>query len=252
MFLVPKLLILCHYDCKSLLKVIIWGEKFFIIHVTVEGCEISKYFHLEVIVQFKFSSHFDKTELDTSHHSDFVTHVIALWHMEGKPRVSPAFLLFPFQVTSFSTPPTPERNNRPSFFSPSLKRKVPRNRIAEMKKSHSANDSEEFFRDDDGGGKRSIDSWTDLSGEGTAERDPSAGFSRRFAGWKKGGSTYSQCLSENEIFHTLKHLLEDWSPQILSMIKLISFLWTHLRETGAAEILPLSQMPQSLGALLQV
>ncbi|RMC02779.1 hypothetical protein DUI87_19970 [Hirundo rustica rustica] len=55
------------------------------------------------------------------------------------------------RVTSFSTPPTPERNNRPSFFSPSLKRKVPRNRIAEMKKSHSANDSEEFFRDDDGG-----------------------------------------------------------------------------------------------------
>nr|KAF6368822.1 hypothetical protein mMyoMyo1_007277 [Myotis myotis] len=28
--------------------------------------------------------------------------------------------------------------------------KVPRNRIAEMKKSHSANDSEEFFREDDG------------------------------------------------------------------------------------------------------
>nr|XP_048680896.1 uncharacterized protein KIAA0930 homolog isoform X3 [Caretta caretta] len=55
------------------------------------------------------------------------------------------------RVTSFSTPPTPERNNRPSFFSPSLKRKVPRNRIAEMKKSHSANDSEEFFRDDDDG-----------------------------------------------------------------------------------------------------
>ncbi|XP_053243587.1 uncharacterized protein KIAA0930 homolog isoform X3 [Podarcis raffonei] len=55
------------------------------------------------------------------------------------------------RVTSFSTPPTPERNNRPSFFSPSLKRKVPRNRIAEMKKSHSANDSEEFFRDDDSG-----------------------------------------------------------------------------------------------------
>ncbi|XP_074128244.1 uncharacterized protein KIAA0930 homolog isoform X1 [Sminthopsis crassicaudata] len=53
------------------------------------------------------------------------------------------------RVTSFSTPPTPERNNRPAFFSPSLKRKVPRNRIAEMKKSHSANDSEEFFRDDD-------------------------------------------------------------------------------------------------------
>lgn len=56
------------------------------------------------------------------------------------------------QVTSFSTPPTPERNNRPTFFSPSLKRKVPRNRIAEMKKSHSANDSEEFFREDDSGG----------------------------------------------------------------------------------------------------
>lgn len=55
------------------------------------------------------------------------------------------------RVTSFSTPPTPERNNRPAFFSPSLKRKVPRNRIAEMKKSHSANDSEEFFREDDSG-----------------------------------------------------------------------------------------------------
>lgn len=55
-------------------------------------------------------------------------------------------------MTSFSTPPTPERNNRPAFFSPSLKRKGPRNRIAEMKKSHSANDSEEFFREDDGGG----------------------------------------------------------------------------------------------------
>ncbi|XP_056598361.1 uncharacterized protein KIAA0930 homolog [Triplophysa dalaica] len=52
------------------------------------------------------------------------------------------------RVTSFSTPPTPERN-RPSFFSPSLRRKVPRNRNAEMKKSHSANDSEEFFREED-------------------------------------------------------------------------------------------------------
>ncbi|XP_077449470.1 uncharacterized protein KIAA0930 homolog isoform X2 [Stigmatopora argus] len=51
-------------------------------------------------------------------------------------------------VTSFSTPPTPERN-RPSFFSPSLRRKVPRHKMAEMKKSHSANDSEEFFREDD-------------------------------------------------------------------------------------------------------
>uniref|UniRef100_A0A8D1YXU5 KIAA0930 n=1 Tax=Sus scrofa TaxID=9823 RepID=A0A8D1YXU5_PIG len=57
------------------------------------------------------------------------------------------------RVTSFSTPPTPERNNRPAFFSPSLKRKVPRHRIAEMKKSHSANDSEEFFREDGAGGE---------------------------------------------------------------------------------------------------
>ncbi|XP_023671008.2 uncharacterized protein KIAA0930 homolog isoform X1 [Paramormyrops kingsleyae] len=54
------------------------------------------------------------------------------------------------RVTSFSTPPTPERN-RPSFFSPSLRRKVPRNYVAEMKKSHSANDSEEFYREDSGG-----------------------------------------------------------------------------------------------------
>ncbi|XP_051911064.1 uncharacterized protein KIAA0930 homolog isoform X1 [Hippocampus zosterae] len=52
------------------------------------------------------------------------------------------------RVTSFSTPPTPERN-RPSFFSPSLRRKVPRHKMAEMKKSHSANDSEEFFREDE-------------------------------------------------------------------------------------------------------
>ncbi|KAG5267475.1 hypothetical protein AALO_G00222180 [Alosa alosa] len=51
------------------------------------------------------------------------------------------------QMTSFSTPPTPERN-RPSFFSPSLRRKLPRT-LAEMKKSHSANDSEEFFREED-------------------------------------------------------------------------------------------------------
>uniref|UniRef100_G3N625 Kiaa0930 n=1 Tax=Gasterosteus aculeatus aculeatus TaxID=481459 RepID=G3N625_GASAC len=50
------------------------------------------------------------------------------------------------RVTSFSTPPTPERT-RPSFFSPSLRRKVPRNQ--EMKKSHSANDSEEFFREEE-------------------------------------------------------------------------------------------------------
>lgn len=57
-------------------------------------------------------------------------------------------------MASFSTPPTPERNNRPTFFSPSLKRKVPRNRIAEMKKSHSANDSEEFFREDGDAGDR--------------------------------------------------------------------------------------------------
>ncbi|KAL3048684.1 uncharacterized protein KIAA0930 homolog [Trematomus bernacchii] len=52
------------------------------------------------------------------------------------------------RVTSFSTPPTPERT-RPSFFSPSLRRKIPRSRCAEMKKSHSANDSEEFFREEE-------------------------------------------------------------------------------------------------------
>ncbi|XP_037098772.1 uncharacterized protein KIAA0930 homolog isoform X2 [Syngnathus acus] len=52
------------------------------------------------------------------------------------------------RVTSFSTPPTPERN-RPSFFSPALRRKLPRHKMAEMKKSHSANDSEELFREDD-------------------------------------------------------------------------------------------------------
>lgn len=57
-------------------------------------------------------------------------------------------------MTSFSTPPTPERN-RPSFFSPSLRRKVPRHRNAEMKKSHSANDSEEFFREEEDQGRRS-------------------------------------------------------------------------------------------------
>lgn len=51
-------------------------------------------------------------------------------------------------MTSFSTPPTPERSTRPTFFSPSLKRKVPRSYVAEMKKSHSANDSEELFRED--------------------------------------------------------------------------------------------------------
>uniref|UniRef100_A0A493TNP2 KIAA0930 n=2 Tax=Anas TaxID=8835 RepID=A0A493TNP2_ANAPP len=71
------------------------------------------------------------------------------------------------RVTSFSTPPTPERNNRPSFFSPSLKRKVPRNRIAEMKKSHSANDSEEFFRDDDGGDLHSATNLRSRSLSGT-------------------------------------------------------------------------------------
>lgn len=56
-------------------------------------------------------------------------------------------------MTSFSTPPTPERN-RPSFFSPSLRRKVPRSRMAEMKKSHSANDSEGFFREEEDEGER--------------------------------------------------------------------------------------------------
>ncbi|XP_053243588.1 uncharacterized protein KIAA0930 homolog isoform X4 [Podarcis raffonei] len=70
---------------------------------------------------------------------------------QGSIRYEALKKVYDNRVTSFSTPPTPERNNRPSFFSPSLKRKVPRNRIAEMKKSHSANDSEEFFRDDDSG-----------------------------------------------------------------------------------------------------
>ncbi|XP_056280823.1 uncharacterized protein KIAA0930 homolog isoform X2 [Pseudoliparis swirei] len=59
----------------------------------------------------------------------------------------------PERVTSFSTPPTPERT-RPSFFSPSLRRKAPRNRNAEMKKSHSANDSEEFFREEEDEGRK--------------------------------------------------------------------------------------------------
>lgn len=54
-------------------------------------------------------------------------------------------------MTSFSTPPTPEKN-RPSFFSPSLRRKDPRSRMAEMKKSHSANDSEGFFREEEDAG----------------------------------------------------------------------------------------------------
>ncbi|XP_018107362.1 uncharacterized protein KIAA0930 homolog isoform X2 [Xenopus laevis] len=72
-----------------------------------------------------------------------------------------------YQVTSFSTPPTPERNNRPSFFSPSLKRKVPRNRIDEMKKSHSANDSEEFFRDGDDDGDLHITNLRSRSLSGT-------------------------------------------------------------------------------------
>lgn len=84
------------------------------------------------------------------------------------------------------------------------------------------------------------------------KRDPRAGFSRRFAGWKNRSSTHSQCLSENEVFHRLKHLFEGWISQLLNILKLISFIWTYLRETGAAEMLPLSQMPQSLGALLQV
>ncbi|KAG7455929.1 hypothetical protein MATL_G00246350 [Megalops atlanticus] len=50
------------------------------------------------------------------------------------------------RLTSLSMPPTPERS-RPSFFSPALHRKLPRN--AEMKKSHSANDSEGFLRDEE-------------------------------------------------------------------------------------------------------
>ncbi|XP_058045761.1 uncharacterized protein KIAA0930 homolog isoform X3 [Ahaetulla prasina] len=70
---------------------------------------------------------------------------------QGSIRYEALKKVYDNRVTSFSTPPTPERNSRPSFFSPSLKRKVTRNRIAEMKKSHSANDSEEFFRDDEDG-----------------------------------------------------------------------------------------------------
>lgn len=65
------------------------------------------------------------------------------------------------QVTSFSTPPTPEKN-RPSFFSPSLRRKVPRNRMAEMKKSHSANDSEGFLREEEDEGTYAHTSVTSL------------------------------------------------------------------------------------------
>ncbi|XP_071771898.1 uncharacterized protein KIAA0930 homolog isoform X2 [Centroberyx gerrardi] len=67
---------------------------------------------------------------------------------QGSIRYEALKKVYDNRVTSFSTPPTPERN-RPSFFSPSLRRKVPRNRIAEMKKSHSANDSEEFFREEE-------------------------------------------------------------------------------------------------------
>ncbi|XP_056653611.1 uncharacterized protein KIAA0930 homolog isoform X3 [Monodelphis domestica] len=84
-------------------------------------------------------------ELVASDKSDTFQGVI----FQGSIRYEALKKVYDNRVTSFSTPPTPERNNRPSFFSPSLKRKVPRNRIAEMKKSHSANDSEEFFRDDD-------------------------------------------------------------------------------------------------------
>ncbi|XP_005993727.1 uncharacterized protein KIAA0930 homolog isoform X2 [Latimeria chalumnae] len=68
---------------------------------------------------------------------------------QGSIRYEALKKVYDNRVTSFSTPPTPERNNRPSFFSPSLRRKMPRSRITEMKKSHSANDSEEFFRDGD-------------------------------------------------------------------------------------------------------
>ncbi|MFT7799168.1 uncharacterized protein KIAA0930 homolog [Arapaima gigas] len=70
------------------------------------------------------------------------------------------------RVTSFSTPPTPERN-RPSFFSPSLQRKVPRSYIAEMKKSHSANDSEEFYREEEGGDLHSATNLRSRSLSGT-------------------------------------------------------------------------------------
>ncbi|KAI3366739.1 hypothetical protein L3Q82_009223, partial [Scortum barcoo] len=83
------------------------------------------------------------------------TRGIQVWCFEQKLHTScsSVFKADERSVTSFSTPPTPERN-RPSFFSPSLRRKVPRNRIAEMKKSHSANDSEEFFREEEDEGKK--------------------------------------------------------------------------------------------------
>lgn len=101
-FLVPKLLTLCHCDCKSLLKVIIWGERSVIIHVTVEGCAISKCFpldeHLEMIVQFKFSSHFDKAELDTSHHSDFYTCDCLVAHGGKTKTFLQHFFYFPFRL----------------------------------------------------------------------------------------------------------------------------------------------------------
>lgn len=104
------------------------------------------------------------------------------------------------QVTSFSTPPTPERNNRPAFFSPSLKRKVPRNRIAEMKKSHSANDSEEFFREDNGGGEcssppgRSGSVHAFTSGGPACARGPSGW------GWSCGRTDRNPCLEELPIW----------------------------------------------------
>ncbi|XP_078453210.1 uncharacterized protein KIAA0930 homolog isoform X2 [Lampetra fluviatilis] len=48
------------------------------------------------------------------------------------------------RVASVSQPPTPERP-RPTFYSPSLRRKRPAEQ-KELKKSHSANDSEDFFK----------------------------------------------------------------------------------------------------------
>jgi len=63
---VPKLLILFLYDYKSLLEVISRGKSFFIIQLTVEDDDISKYFHLdehlqaETTVQLTSSGHCDK------------------------------------------------------------------------------------------------------------------------------------------------------------------------------------------------
>uniref|UniRef100_A0A452S7A7 KIAA0930 n=1 Tax=Ursus americanus TaxID=9643 RepID=A0A452S7A7_URSAM len=73
-------------------------------------------------------------------------------------------------------PPLGSATIRPAFSPRPFKRKVPRNRIAEMKKSHSANDSEEFFREDNGGG--------DLGGVGVEGRGQRAHGGGRSGSWR--------------------------------------------------------------------